>query len=222
MSRWLSKEFGVRPNDIHLNDGFAHQWGWYSYNHLGDVKLTNVRIEPKSSSDNGRDVINGDNAVASHRINLMTTMSNSATTTVSSKSDISTTGTITVGGEELGLGAEFSNTFTFSNEVGSTHTKSSDITVGDLVIVSLPPHTKTRVYLNVTWTSKTADWAIPVTIDPNGYTGVDFGRKVRDHYYWGSPHALLADPPFQSMMRGRLDASYDTKGVVVIEKPTPL
>ena len=92
-------------------------------------------------------------------------VSNSATTTVTSKSEISTTASITVGAPELGLGASFSDTFTFSNEVGSSHTQSTDITVGDTVSVTVPPHSMKRVCLQVTWTSHTADWEIPVTID---------------------------------------------------------
>ena len=209
--------FGVRPDNQHINDDFAHKWGWYSYNYLGDINVINVNVQPKSSVSNERYLTNdGDNDVT-HSITLTSTVSNSATTTVTTKSEISTTASITIGAEELGLGASFSNTFTFSNEVGSSHTQSTDITVGDMVSVTVPPHSKKRVYLQVTWTSKTADWEIPVIIDPQGMTGVDFHKRVQGHYFWGVQHAALADPPFKSVMRGRLDASYDTKGTVVVE-----
>ena len=216
------KRFGVRPENIHLNDDFTQQYGWYSYNYLGDLKITNVHVEPKTSVNNERRLINEGNLNASHLVTLTSTMSNSATTTVTGRSEISTTAKITVGGEELGLGAEFSNTFTISNEVGSSNTKSSDITVGDTLIVSIPPFSTKKVHLNVTWTSMTADWEIPVYIDSNGYTGVDFGRRVEGHYYWAMPHARLADPPFQSMLRGRLDASFNTKGSIIVDQATPL
>ena len=209
--------FGVRPDNQHINDDFTHKWGWYSYNYLGDINIINVKVEPKSSVTNERHLTNdGDNDVT-HTITLTSKVSNSATTTVTSKSEISTTTSITIGAEELGLGASFSNTFTFSNEVGSSHTQSTDITVGDTVTVTVPPHSKKRVCLKVTWTSKTADWEIPVTIDPQGMTGVDFHKRVKGHYFWGVQHAALADPPFKSVMRGRLDASYDTKGDIFVE-----
>ena len=96
---------------------------------------------------------------------------------------------------------------------------STEVQVGDTVTVTVPPHSKKRVSLNVTWTSKTADWEIPVTIDPKGMTGVDFHKRVKGHYFWGVEHAAIAesDPPFKSVMRGRLDASYDTKGNIVVE-----
>ena len=210
------RKFGVRPDNQHLNDDFAHKWGWYSYNYLGDVSIMNVNVQPKSSVSNERYLTNDGDSDATHTITLKSTVTNSATTTVTSKSEISTTAKITVGAEELGLGASFSNTITFSNEVGSSHTQSTDITVGDTVSVTIPPHSKKRVYLQVTWTSKTADWEIPVIIDPHGMTGVDFHKRVNGHYFWGVEHAALADPPFKSVMRGRLDASYDTKGTIIV------
>ena len=216
------RKFGVRPDNQHLNDDFAHQWGWYSYNLLGDISITNVNVQPKSSVSNERYLTNDGDTDVTHSITLTSKVSNSATTTVTSKSEISTTASITVGVEELGLGASFSETFTFSNEVGSSHTQSTDITVGDTVSVTVPPHSKKRVCLQVTWTSKTADWEIPVTIDPQGWTGVDFHKRVEGHYYWGVQHAVLADPPFKSIMRGRLDASYDTKGTIIVEDAVAL
>ena len=209
--------FGVSPDNQHINDDFAHKWGWYSYNYLGVINVTNVNVQSKSSVSNERYLTNdGDNDVT-HSITLTSTVSNSATTTVTSKSEISTTASITVGAEELGLEASFSNTFTFSNEVGSSHTQSTDIAVGDTVSVTVPPHSKKRVCLQVTWTSITADWEIPVTIDPRGMTGVDFHKRVNGHYFWGVEHAALADPPFKSVIRGRLDASYDTEGTIIVE-----
>ena len=48
-------------------------------------------------------------------------------------------------------------------------------------------------------------------------TGVDFHKEVYGYYVWGVVHAALADPPFKSTMRGRLDASYNTKGLIIIE-----
>ena len=83
--------------------------------------------------------------------------------------------------------------------------------------MTVPPHSMKRVRLQVAWTSKTADWEIPVTIDPQGMTGVDFHKEVYGYYVWGVVHSALADPPFKSTMRGRLDASYDTKGLIIIE-----
>ena len=146
--------FGVRPDNQHINDDFTHKWGWYSYNYLGDINVINVNVQPKTSVSNERYLTNdGDNDVT-HSITLTSTVSNSATTTVTTKSEISTATSITIGAEELGLGASFSNTFTFSNEVGSSHTESSAITVGDTVSVTVPPHSKKRMCLQVTWTRK--------------------------------------------------------------------
>ena len=99
--------------------------------------VMNVNVQSKSSISNERYLTNdGDNYVA-HSITLTSTVCKSATTMVTSKSEISTTASITVVAEELGLGALFSNTFTFSNEVGSSHTQSTTITVGDTVSVTV-------------------------------------------------------------------------------------
>ena len=216
------KEFGVRPDNQHINDDFCHEWGWYSYNYLGEVEIINVQVQPKSRSSHERYLTNDGDKPFTHTITVTSTESNSATVTVITKSEISTTAKIIVGAPELGLGAELSTTFGFSNEVGSSNTHSSSITVGDTVKVTVPPHSKRRVYLEITWTSKTADWEIPVTIDPSGRTGVDFHKRVKGHYFWGISHASLATPPFKSVMRGRLDASYDTKGLVKVDDAIPL
>lgn len=111
------KEFGVRPDNQHINDDFAHKWGWYSFNNLGKISVLNVKVQPKSSVTNERYLTNdGDNAIT-HSITLSSTVSNSATTTVTSTSQISTSASITIGAEDLGISATFSESFTFSNTV---------------------------------------------------------------------------------------------------------
>lgn len=202
----FEREYGVRPDNQHINDEFCHQWGWYSHNYLGQIKITNVAVRPKSSSSNERYLTNDGDVPVKHTLKVTKTVSNSATLTVTTKSEFSTAGKITVGAPELGLGAEFSMRFGISNEVGSTKTQSSSVTVGDTVKVTIPPHSKIRVYLEVTWISKTADWEIPVTIDPSGRIGVDFHKRVKGHYFWSMSLVSLATPPFTSVMRGRLDA----------------
>ena len=97
------------------------------------------------------------------------------------------------------------------------HTQSITITIGDTVSATILPHSKKHVCLQVIWNSKIADWEILVTVDPQGMTGVDFYKRVNGHYFWGVEHTALADPPFKSVMRSRLDASSDTKGTVTVE-----
>ena len=60
-----------------------------------------------------------------------------------------------------------------------------------LVSATILPHSKKHVCLQVIWNSKTADWEILVTVDPQGMTGVDFYKRVNGHYFWGVEHAAL-------------------------------
>ena len=77
-----------------------------------------MRVEPKTSVASERYLTNDSDDPITHTIDVSTKVFNSATTTVTTKSEISTPATkITVGAPELGIGAEFTQTFSFSNEV---------------------------------------------------------------------------------------------------------
>ena len=211
--------FGVRPNNQHMNDAFTHKNGWYSYNRRGPIKVVNIEERPKTSIAVERYITNDDDAEITYNVDLTATVTDSATATVTSRSQISTTASVSADFKSLGLGlnAELSTAFTFANEVGSSKTKYQKIIVGAKNYpVTIPPHSKKNVSLVLSWISKTADWEIPITIDPMGLTGVDFHRQVNGHFYWGVYHSTIANPPFTTRIRGRFDASYGTKADTVI------
>lgn len=213
--------YGSKPDidDIYLNNDIAHKYGYFSYNYLGDVNVSNVHTEPKTTICNERYLVNDSDGPMSHTVSLSSTVSNSASTTVTKTSSVSTTLTFSIGFSFFGISISFSvdTTFTNSNSVGSTDTHSSDVNVGDTVSVVVPPHSKRRIGLNVTWTRKTADWEIPVRIDPKGMTAAKHGDDV-----WGLPHNFLGWHPPNSVVRGRMEAIYDTKGTVVLEDAVAL
>ena len=208
---------GVRPNNQHLNDAFTRKNGWYSYNRRGPMKILNVKEHPQSSISNHRILTNDDDEEMTHTVTLTTSVSDTVVSTVTDTSQISTSATVSADIGKL-VDLEFSTSFSFTNAIGSQTTHSSVFTVGDQVEVKVPPHSKVNVSLIVSWISKTADWEIPITIDPMGLTGVDFHRRVNGHFFWGAYHTSIANPPFMSKIRGRLDASYGTTGSVVTTK----
>ena len=217
-------EFGTKPDEVHLNNEFCMNYGWLSYNNLGDLTYYNVEIRPRSNVESERILTNDTDDPYTHEVTLSTTVSNSATTTVTNASEISTSTTISVGSDALGIGADFTQAFSFSNEVGSSSTQETSVTISDTVTVTVPPHSRIRVYLQIEWESRVQDWDIPVEIDPRGLTGAQFPKPVGDggHYHWGVTHRYFFDPPFESKIRGTLDASYNTKGEVIVEPATAL
>ena len=215
-------KFGTKPDKVHLNDDFCKEYGWLSYNNLGELQYYNVKLNPMSNVENERTLKNDTDEPYEHSVTLSTTTSNSATVHVTNSSSISIGNKITVGSEALGIKDEFSESFTFTNEVGSSSTQSTSVTVSDTVKVTVPPHSSVRVYLQVEWTERTQDWDMPVEIDPYGMTGAQFPKPVGGeggHYYWGVSHAIFFTPPFHSKMKGTLKASYDTKGKVIVDQP---
>ena len=42
------REFGKKPDAVHLNDDFCKNYGWLSYNLLGATSYSNVSITPKA------------------------------------------------------------------------------------------------------------------------------------------------------------------------------
>ena len=219
------KEFGTKPDQVHLNDEFCKTYGWMSYNRLSELHYDNVKITPMSNDENERTLTNDTDEPYDHTLTLSTTVSNSATVQVTSSSSISIGNKITVGSDELGIKDEFSESFTFSNEVGSSSTQSTSVTITDTIAVTVPPHSSVKVYLQVEWTQRTQDWDMPVEIDPYGRTGAQFPHTVGGdggHYYWGVTHGSFFRPPFQSKMRGTLKASYDTKGKAIVENAITL
>ena len=76
-------------------------------------------------------------------------------------------------------GGEFSQDFTFSNEVGSTNDQRYIETVSDEVEVTVLPGARYRVFLLVKWESRYEEWEIPVEIDRSGLTGAQFPSIVQ-------------------------------------------
>ena len=213
------KKFGTKPDDVHLNDDFCKNYGCLSYNNVGDVTCYNVAIKPMTNVESERILTNNTDTAYTQSIELTTEVSNSATVTVTSASSVSASNTITVGSEAFGIQDEFSQSFTFSNEVGSSSTQSISVTIPDTVNVTVQPHSQVRVYLQVKWDSRTQDWEMPVEIDPYGMTAAQFPKPVGGggHYYWGVSHGCFFNPPFVSKIRGTLIASYNTTGEVIVE-----
>ena len=204
--------FGIYPDDVHVNEGICVQYDHYCYNRLGKVhtgaKGTTVVSDVKAS----RDLENDTDEEITHEVTLTTQFTNSATLTVTNSSEFSFTGSITVGAKDLGLEASFSESFTFKNEVGSSCTHSRSITISDKVTATVPPHSKKRIELVVTWKKMTEDFEIPITI--SGMTGANFPRPVGNggHYYWfmGLPRV------FESKLTGVVESAYDAIGKVKV------
>lgn len=212
------KEFGKKPDEVHLNDDFCKKYGWFSYNLLGQTTYTNVSIIPKADITGERFLENDTSDSITSTVELSRTLSNSATASVTSASSVSVGSTITIGAPDLGIGGQFSQNFSVSNEVGSTSTQSAEVTITDTVSVVVPPGAKYRVYLQVTLETRSEEWEIPVTIDPRGWTGAQFPHKVQGHYYWALVHSAEFSPPFQSKIKGKLDCAYSSSGKIVVEE----
>lgn len=211
------KKFGLNPGKVHLNDEFCKTYGWLSYNLLGKVKYYNEPPVQKSSLSGERFLENKTSQPFTTEVQLSTTRTNSATATVTNASSVSVGSQITIGSEALGIDTQFSQHFTFSNEVGSSSTQSTEVTVSDKVTVTVPPGARFRVFLEVLWTQEDKEWEIPVKIDPYGLTGAQFPRRVDGHYYWAVSHNGFFSPPFQSKIQGKLQCAYNTSGRVVVE-----
>ena len=196
------KDFGENPDQVHLNDDFCKQYGWLSYNIVGEITIRYDSTPTRKSQISAERMLeNTTSQLYTTDIELSTTMANSATTTVTNASSVSVGSSITIGSKALGIGAEFSQDFTFSNEVGSSSTQSTEVSVSDKVTVTVPPGAKLRVFLEVTWIEENKEWVMPVMIDPYGKTGAKFKRKVQGHYHWGMYHCDFFKPPFQSDIR---------------------
>jgi len=217
VSNAYKKKFGVKPQKVHLNDEFCKTFGWLSYNLLGKVKYYDESPVLKSSISGERFLENKTSEPYTMEAELSTTMTNSATTTVTNASSVSVGSHITIGSDELGISAQFSQDFTFSNEVGCASTQSTEVKVSDKVTITVPPGARFRVFLEVFWTQQDKEWEVPVEIDPLGLTSVQFPRRVDKHYYWAVSHNGFFRPPFQSKIQGKLQCAYNTSGRVVVE-----
>jgi hypothetical protein len=211
------REFGTKPDAVHLNDDFCKNYGWLSYNLLGTTSYYNVSVTPKADISGERFLENTTSQPYTTEVQISTTMSNSATTTVTNTSSVSVGSSITIGAPELGIGSEFSQDFTFSNEMGSSSSQSTAVTISDKVTVTVPPGAKYRVYLQVRWDTRNEEWEIPVEIDRNGLTGAQFPHTVNGHYHWAMQHYHHFSPPFSSKIRGKLDCAYNSTGSIVVE-----
>jgi len=209
--------FGKTPDEVHLNDEFCKNYGWLSYNLLGDTTYYNVSIKPKSDISGERILENKTDEPYTQKVTLSTKVTNSATVSVTSASSVHVGSSISIGAPELGIGGEFTQDFTFENQVGSESTQSTEVTISDEVTVQVPPGFKYRVYLHVRWDVREEEWEMPIEIDPSGFTGAQFPSTVEGHYYWAMPHAEQFTPPFKSKIRGKVGCSYNTTGWITVE-----
>lgn len=200
--------FGIYPDDVHVNEGICVEYDYYCYNHLGQVHTGAKGTAVVSDVSSSRDLENDTDEEITHEVTLTSQFNDSETLTITNSSEISFTAGITVGSKELGLEASFSESFTFRNEVGSSSTHSRSTTISDTVTVIVPPHSKKRIELVVTWQKMTEDFEIPITI--SGRTGANFPRRVGNggHYYWflGLPR------DFESKLTGVVESAYNATG----------
>lgn len=208
----------VTPDDVHLNDDFCFRYEWVSYNYLGEIRNYDVSIKPVANIEAERELTNDTDIPYKHTVTLSVTRSKSAEVWVTQSSSITVSTSLTLGSEELGIQSEFSTGFQVSNEVGSKDSTSTSVTVADTIEVEVPAHSKITVGLQVSWTSRSQKWEIPVSIDSNGRTGAQFPKRVRGHYYWSMVNSALTDRPLESKLSGQLEASYDIKGKAIVTK----
>ena len=215
------------PDAIHLNDSFTNQYGWDSFNILGDTIVENQSISPMFSVAYSQYTRNEDpQETISPAFTLTASHEKSATVSVSQTSSIGYQQTITIGAPELGLGSEFSTSFNITNESGSSSTTSTTLTISQLAQPRVPPLSKVLVTFKLLWTSNTCTWRIPIRIDPYGLTGAQFPKAVpptsggSKHYHWALYNNSFGD--LRSEMRGKMDASYDIQGLMTYGAPEPL
>lgn len=204
--------FGIYPDDVHVNEGICVEYSHFCYNQLGDVHTFAKGLSVVSDVKASRNLENKSDEPLTHEVTLSTEFSDSSTLTVTNSSEISFTGSITVGAKELGLEASFSETFTFKNEVGSSSTHSRSTKISDTVKVTVPPHSKKHIKLVVTWKKLAEEFDIPITI--SGSTGANFPKRVGNggHYYWflGLPRV------FESKLTGVVESAYDATGSLTV------
>ena len=206
--------FGTHPDGVHVNEGICVKYGHYCYNYLGDVHTYAKGVSVVSDVTASRDLENDTDTEVTQEVTLSTDFAQSLTMIVTKSSEISFTGSITLGGEKFGLKTALSETFTIKNEVHSECKHSRSTTVSDTVTVTVPPHAKVRVELAVTWTKMTEDFEIPITI--SGYTGANFPHRVghgHGHYYWFCP----VPPNLKSKVTGVVESAYDASGKLTVK-----
>ena len=206
--------FGKSPDDVHVNEGICVTYGHYCYNIQGDCTYRNRGTTTITRVGAEEQLMNNTDDTVTYHVQLSTSQTKSATVTVTDTTSFSFGNKITVGSKLLGIQAEFSNSFTFTNSTGSSSSTSHSITVTDSIDVPMPPHSKKVAKLNVSWTKMTEDFEIPFTIQ--GWTGANFPKRVKDHYYWFHTVSPWFGVP-QSTLRGTLDCAYDIKGSIEVD-----
>jgi len=205
------KVYGVRPQNVHLNEGICNDYHHHCYNVQGKVLFTKKSSQLCTTVSTQQQFINNSDDLVTQEHTLEGKFTRSATVSVTHSSSFSFGEDISIHSDALGIGTDFSYEFKVKNSIGSESSTSNTITVSDTETVPLPPGHSMNLKLVVEWTKETQEFEIPITI--SGLTGANFHHKVQGHYYW----FLLAPDGLKSSIRGKVDCAYDVKTSIIAE-----
>ena len=133
------KRFGENPKEIFLNENICEKYHHYCNNSCGKATFFDANEKLLQTIGSSRTLINDSDVDVTYDVTLSASKAKSASVTVTTTSGFSFDQSISVGAESLGLGSEFSSSFTFENSVGSTDSTSESVTVTDSLHLTLPP-----------------------------------------------------------------------------------
>ena len=136
----FTKEFGVGPQDVHINEGICREYGRYCYNVQGDVSFANKSSQPCTMVSAEQTVTNTDSIPLTQAYTQEAQFTKSAKVTVTHSSSISFGQDISIHSNALGIGVDNSYEFKIGNSAGSESTSSNTITISDTETVTVPPN----------------------------------------------------------------------------------
>ncbi len=207
------------PDEVHINDDFCKREFLLSYNIPQAFIVHKKNPVTLTKIADTRILENDLDEAIQDEVTLSTTVTNSATLTVNQITEFkfSDSGEVVVSPDIFSISDTFSESFTISNSIGSTATQSIATGISDKATITIPPHSKIKVDLEVSWTSIHEDWEMPVEIQ--GWTGAQFPNRVNGHYYWYSRHEDLFPTrvPIISNMKGTVDVAYNSTGSLKVQ-----
>jgi len=207
----FEKVYGVRPQNVHLNEGICNDYHHHCYNVQGEILFTKKSSQPCTTISTQQPFINNSEDHITQTHTLTGQFTKSATVSVTHSSSFSFGEEIAIHSDALGIGTDFSYEFKIKNSVGHESSTSNTITVSDTETVTLPPGHSVNLKLVTEWTKETQEFEIPITI--SGRTGANFHHRVEEHYYW----FLWVPEGLKSSIRGTVDCSYNAKTSIIAE-----
>lgn len=221
--QYFEKEYGKKPDGVAVNDqGYAgsvnppitQRYGRPAYKNMGTPIYVKGAVSDKTVDIVVDEVINTQDREVELAVKLGGSWKDEASVSWSTTSGLTMTASVSFA-DVFSIGSEVSLQTTIGESKTMSQTRSKETTVK----ATVPPRSK--VVVKMVGEVSSQDLFFTVPMEASGYFGANFGRRVKDHFFWFAPVSKVL-PRTTGEAKGKLRGQRVVKTRAVVGRPTSL